>query len=268
MNGHDDPWAALHASSAGGPDDLSAAWSEPEGRRSAASRTHPLIVVVGACGGSGASTVAGGLALSMAAREGAAHLIDLDFAWGDVHGGWGVPRDRTVHDLSAVSGELTSDQIEMILAHHPSGVRLALSPGRPEAAAEWDESAIARLLVQAATGAATVVDTGRVEPRVLLAAGEAAARRLIVAPRTIRGARGVGRALDLLGTRAEVVVNGAVRDADISMRGFRRLVGTPVLRELPRRPIEAEWILAGRRPTGRRRPLRDALDALAQAGGE
>ncbi len=264
MSTGDDPWAALQPAPATGSDGAFAPWSDPGGARVHAPRANALVVVVGACGGCGASVVASGLALALHAQEGAATLVDLDFAWGDLHGGWGVPRDRTVHDLSSVREELTPDQVDMILAHHPSGVRLALSPGLPEATAEWDETAISRLLTGAATGAPTVADTGHVEPRVLLAAADVAARRLVVAPRTVHGARGVARTLDVLGTRVEVVVNGTARDADISIRSFRRLVGAPVRCELPRRPLEAESMLAGRRPTGRRRPLRDAIDALAR----
>ncbi len=269
MNRRDDPWAALRdPADAAGPDDLFATWSEPETSSPAAPRTGDLIAVVGACGGGGASTVAGGLALALKEQEGGARLVDLDFAWGDLHGGWGVPRDRTIHDLSAVRDELTPEQVEMVLCHHPSGVRLALSPGSAEAAGGWDVDAISRLLSGTAAGAPTVVDVGRVDPSLMLAACTSASRCLVVAPRTIRGARGVGGVLDMLGSGVEVVVNLSGRDADISLRSFRRLVGCPVRCELPRSPLEAEWIGSGRRPRGRRRPLRDAIDALTRRAGE
>lgn len=265
MNAHDDPWAALGGAV---PLDEDVAPDRPARRDAPASVAHPseAILVIGACGGCGTSTVASGMALAIAGHRGTANLVDLDLAWGDLHGSWGLRRDRTLQDLAAVRHELTPDQIGMVLAHHPSGVRLALSPGRPDAGHDWDADTVARLLGGLANGGPTIVDTGRADPDMVIGAGTAATRRLIVSPSSVRGARGAGQIMDALGRDVEVVVNEALHSADLGIRGFRRLLGCPVRAVLPRRPGEAEWLLAGRLPRGRRRPLRDAIRALVTGG--
>lgn len=261
MNGRDDPWAALDVAIT--PDDDIDGWAHEEPSSVPTPHGGELIVVLGSCGGCGASTVAGGIALGMAAGGGVITLVDLDLAWGDLHGGWGVPRDRTLGDLAAVRDELTPAQIRMILAHHPSGVRLALSPGRPDATGDWDEDTVARLLVGATADGPAVVDVGRSDPAVMAAAASCAGRRLVVSPLSIRGARGVAALMDVVGRGIEVVVNHSTRESDLGIRGFRKLTGCDVRAELPHRPQEAESIGSGRRPGGRRKPLRDAVDALA-----
>ncbi len=265
MNAHDDPWAALGDA---GSFDEDVARHRPARRDAPAAVSNPgeTILVIGACGGCGTSTVASGMALVIAGRQGIANLVDLDLAWGDLHGSWGLRRDRTLQDLAAVRHELTPDQIGMVLAHHPSGVRLALSPGRPDAGHDWDADTVARLLGGLATGGPTIVDTGRADPDMVVGAGTVATHRLIVTPPSVRGARGTGQIMDALGRDVEVVVNQALHSADLGMRGFRRLVGCPVRAVLPRRPGEAEWLVAGLLPRGRRRPLRDAIETLVTGG--
>ena len=85
-------------------------------------------VVVGACGGSGASLIAGALALCWA-RDGApVWLMELDLERGDLGGAWDLPAARTLADLAAVMEEVDAGQLDRAAHDHPSGVRVILAP--------------------------------------------------------------------------------------------------------------------------------------------
>lgn len=267
MRSADDPWAVLRNDKDTTVDDDAYGDEVPRvdsGDPVASDRscTGDVIAVVGACGGCGGSTVARALALGIAARDQEVRLVDLDLVWGDLHSSWGVPRDRSLDDLVDVRDELAPEHLRMVLAPHVSGVRLLLAPGRPDAERDWDADAIMRLIDGVADGGAVVLDLGRAPTHVVVAACTRAARRIVVAPLTIRGAQAVGRTMDVIGRDVEIVVNRATRDADIGVRGFRRLIGEPIRGELPRRAAEAEEIAAGRRLRRRRPALRRAIDAL------
>ena len=64
------------------------------------------IAVVGAVGGCGATTVAGGVALALAALGHAPTVIGIDGHGGGPHVLWGIPVARTVGDLWSVRDEL------------------------------------------------------------------------------------------------------------------------------------------------------------------
>jgi pilus assembly protein CpaE len=130
---------------------------------SAASPREPRVLVIGAAGGCGASTVAGALALAWARAGRPSRLIELDLERGDLAGAWGIPAERTIADLLPVLAELTTEHVERAAYVHPSGCSLLLAPALPGAGRPWDEAATARLLAAARAAASTRTD-GRRRP--------------------------------------------------------------------------------------------------------
>ncbi len=263
MTGETDPWKALLDPGVERFDEVDTwrATSEPTGPPL---RGGGVTLVVGAAGAVGASTVASGLALVGARREGRVLLIDLDLVWGDVHGAWGVPRDRTLHDLVAVIDELAPEHLAMVATPPVEGVALLLSPGSAHAAEQWSAEMIERLIGAAADGHQVVIDAGRASAAHLASAARLADRVIVIATPSVRSARGAAALVAELGPRTRLVVNHVVRDEELSTRAFARVCGARPVVEIPRRPRDARQIAAGRAPRGRRQPLLDALDAVLE----
>ena len=87
----------------------------------------PIVVVVGAKGGCGASLVASNLALALA-RHDQTILVDLHLGDGVDDLLLDLRPDRSWADLLPVVSELSSQQLNLALQVHPSGVRLLAGP--------------------------------------------------------------------------------------------------------------------------------------------
>lgn len=227
-------------------------------------------VVVGACGGCGASLVAGALALRWAADGSRPWLVELDLERGDLAGAWDLPADRTIADLAAVASELDARHARAAAIPHPSGVHVLAAPGRPGGAAAWDDAAVLRLVAVVSAEGRTVVDAGAGLSPVAAAAAEGAGGVLVVCPPTLaaaRRARGVlaGLAERGAGARGALVVARGPGRAEIGARALGRALGANVVAEIPWLEAEARDIGAGRWPSGRRRRLRAAVEGLAEA---
>jgi pilus assembly protein CpaE len=96
---------------------------------------HRVIAVFSPKGGSGRTTIATNLAVSLHRETGArVALVDANLQFGDV----GVllnlnPKNRSIID-AVESGDPDSDIIESVLVHHSTGIRVLLGPPSPEAA--------------------------------------------------------------------------------------------------------------------------------------
>lgn len=229
-------------------------------------------VVVGACGGCGASMVAGALALWWA-RDARVWLIELDLERGDRAGAWDLPSERTLDDLAAVAEEIDAGHLGRAVQEHPSGVRVILAGGGTAAAGAWNGASLGRLLEASGSGdearSRTVLDSGPGWELVTRLAAERALNLVLVCPPTLSGAR---RARRLLGTLTAsgadsgcgLVINQGSNPEEIGARAFGRAVGAPVLAELPWATRDAAHLSAGRWPDGRRSRLGDALAELAR----
>ena len=160
---------------------------------------HPIVLVLGAAGGCGASTVACGLALASARAGRAPCLLELDLERGDLAGELGVASERGLADLVAVAGELAPEHVRQAAFPHASGMAVVFAPGRPGAGDDWDGPALARLTEVIARDRVCVVDAGPAVPAPAVLA--AATTVLLVAPRTIGGARRVRRLAGALARR-------------------------------------------------------------------
>lgn len=220
--------------------------------------THRTVLVVGAAGGCGATTVALGMALAASRAGRRARLVELDPA-GDLAGTLGVAPDRTLADLEPVLAELTAEQIRGVLHRHRTGVEILLGAGLP-----LDADCAARLVSAAATAADAVLDAAAGRCPRTRAAAHVAARSLIVSPPTIAGTRRAGRLAEWLGgPPPQVVIGVGAGRPELGRRAHERASGLEVVGELPHAPAEAEDVLAGAWPTGRRARLAGELDRLA-----
>lgn len=236
-----------------------------------------VTVVVGASGGSGASLLAGALALSGARAGAPVWLLELDLERGDLGGSWDLPVARSLADLAAVIDELEGAHLRRAAHEHPSGVRLVLAPPAAGPADAWDVPAVTRLVdaarEEAGAQGRVVVDAGA---GWLTAAGIAGARRvsvLVVCAPTLSGARRARRLVGALAAAgadarcALVVSEGAAGRGELGARALGRAVGAPVVAELPWRPREAAELGAGRWPRGGRARLAAAVEGVAGALG-
>lgn len=219
-----------------------------------------VTVVCGACGGAGASLLAGALALAAAAGGAPAWLVDLDHERGDLAPAWGVEGERTTADLLAVRDELTPAQLRRAARPHRSGVAVLAAPAAQGSAAPWDDAMLRALLdaVREAVGPGgeVVIDAPGATP----ALARAADRSLLVCPPTLCGAR---RAVARVATAGSLVVAGLAVRRELSHRTLARVAGLPVAAELPWSPREAASLGAGCWRVGRRGGLARAVRALA-----
>jgi pilus assembly protein CpaE len=96
----------------------------------------PLVTVLGAKGGSGASLVAINLALALT-RYGRTLLVDLHIGDGGDDLLLDLNPEHSWADLLPVAGELTARHLELALMTHTSGLSLLAAPARvPEAGTE------------------------------------------------------------------------------------------------------------------------------------
>lgn len=224
------------------------------------------VAVFGACGGCGASVVAAGIALAWSRGSERVWLADLDIERGDLAGGWDLPAERTLDDLARVAGELSETHLARAAVRADCGVHVLPAPGRIGASAPWDAPA-ASALCQAVTGAGdAVLDVAGavMAPPAVAAAGST----LLVCPGTLPAVRRAARLVDGLrrsgaDERLGVVVRRG-RGGEVSARAIRRALDVNVVAELPSSEGEARSIATGSWPTGRRRPLADALLRLAE----
>ena len=237
-----DPWDVL-----AWPDD--APTRRPE--------ADPSVVVVGAVGGCGATTVACAIATYLAARGGDATLVEFDLERGDLSGRWDVPAERTIDDLVPVADELRPDHVGLVALRHPAGPRLLLGPCRPGAAATWTSDRASALIdVVRGLGPAVVDAGGFLGPHVAGACA-AAGRAVVVTPPTLAGARAARSVVAALrtwhpGVTIDLAVNrGAGRD-HLGDRAFAHAAGHPIAAILPRADRDADEYGGGRRrPRGR-----------------
>jgi pilus assembly protein CpaE len=229
-------------------------------------------IVVGASGGCGASLVAGALALRWAADGSRPWLLELDLERGDLAGAWDLPLERTVADLAPVAAELDANHLRAAAFPHPSGVVVLPGPGAPGAEAGWDRESTGRLVAAALVQGRVVVDAGPGLSRVAAAAVEHAGEVLVVCAPTLASARRARRLLDAVaacgaGPRSALVVARGPARGEVGARALGRALGTNVVAEVPWAEAEAREIGAGRWAGGRRRPLRGAIERLAEAIG-
>ena len=222
------------------------------------------LILIGAAGGCGTTTLATGVALSVVRGGAACLLLELDLVRGDLAGAFGVPGDRTIADLEVVSDELSASHVRAAAYPHRSGMKVLFAPGG-SGPGPWDRDRTARLVAAAGECGQTVVDAGGGWSESVLGAVQAGVRPVVVMPATRGGARRAATiAQHLPADGRGVLVLSRVRGSnELGMRAAERIVGLPVIGELPDASTEAESVSVGRWPTKRRGRLARAIDDVA-----
>ena len=234
-----------------------------------------VVLVLGASGGCGASTLAGAIALAWQREHPGAWLVEADARRGDVAAAWDLPGGRTLADLGGVIDEIGARHVRAATEEHASGVSVLVAPAGPGGEA-WADAPAGRRLGGALGDAAgpdgrCAIDGGTGMSELARGLAGAATSVLVVcAPRiaSARRARSLASALAGAGGATGLVVARGPGPAELGTRSIARATGLPVRGELPWSPAEAAELGAGRWPRGRRRSLRSEVARLAgECGG-
>ncbi|MGB9593513.1 MAG: AAA family ATPase [Anaerolineae bacterium] len=196
-------------------------------------KTATIVAVFGCKGGVGATTLAVNLALAL--REitgGAVALIDADLSFGDVGLHLNVPPVHTINDLVQYVEELDTTMLAQAMVEHPSGIRVLLSPPRPERAEEVSARLIGRVLDLASRSFDyIVVDTQRVYDDRTLMVLDKAELVLLILTADVGALRNASLFLTLARTlgypadKVMAVLNGTGVDTGIREQDVKRVLG-------------------------------------------
>lgn len=236
-------------------------------------REPRAIVVLGAAGGCGASLLAGALALAWQRERAGAWLVELDIGRGDLADAWDLRGDRTLADLEGVASELAPHHLRAASRSHTSGLTALVAPSLPRP--PWPAIAAAGLVaaVRDLAGAGRcVVDGGCGPGPAALAATGRADGILVACPPRLAAARRAQRLLGALAgsgddRRCALVLTHGPERGEIGARALGRVVGAPVVGELPWAAREAARLSAGNWPRGRRARLASAVVSIARVVG-
>lgn len=100
-----------------------------------AERKSTVITVFSTKGGVGKTVLATNIAATIAEKTpGRVALVDLDLQFGDVGIALGLPPSNSILDFVSLTGPITAETIDDMLAVHESGIRVLLAPKDPESA--------------------------------------------------------------------------------------------------------------------------------------
>jgi pilus assembly protein CpaE len=222
-----------------------AAWSASMRNRLAGERRDAergvsaarMVVVAGAKGGVGTTTIALNLAMEAVADGAQASsvcLVDFDLQGGDVVNFLDLQHRRSVIDLLEVAEDLSSRHLEEALYPHPTGLHLLLAPEEGEQA-EDVSGAHARQILGAIRGRfdVVIVDVGTVVTEGGAVATELADAVLLVTTPDVPAMRSANRLLqlwerlDIRKDGVEILVNRASKMSDVQPDLVERVVAAP-----------------------------------------
>ncbi len=222
------------------------------------------IIVVGAVGGCGTTTLAAALALAQA--DGGIRVLGLDGHGGGPGVLWGMSPDRTVDDLDAVRSEVDGGHAEQIIHRQAGGIEVVIGP-RPGRSSPWSGGDADRLAAALVPDGPWVADCGRGGHDLARAMARHASLVVVMSPRTVAGATACGEVVTMCDApRVLVAITGIPGEPDLSGRAFRRLMSTRMCVDVPTDPRGAQRVAAAVMPTGRRgialavRSITDARD--------
>ncbi len=208
-------------------------------REAAAGASGLLVVLVGAKGGVGTTTIATHLALASARNDATRRvcLVDLDVSKGDVPLYLDAQHRRTILDLAPVAHDLSPRAIADALYQHPSGLSVLFAPAEGEYAERLTGLQVSTIL----TGLrqrhdVVIVDAGAVVTESSAAAVEQADEVYVVATPDVPALRGTRRVVELwerLALRKEesvrCIVNRTDRRTDIQPDTAAKIAGVQVV---------------------------------------
>jgi pilus assembly protein CpaE len=199
-----------------------------------------VIAVYSPKGGSGCTTVAVNVAVSLARDGHETALVDGSFQFGDVGLMLNLKTPATILDLVNRQGELDQDLISSILATHRSGLKVLLAPPRPETAELITIDKVKLILALLRRHYEYVfVDTGVYLSDIMLAILDLADEILLVTPPTLPGIKNASRFLDLTTDlqydpqKVRLVVNGVSDRRSITVKDIAGALKRPVELSVP-----------------------------------
>lgn len=202
-----------------------------------------LVVVAGAKGGVGTSTIATHLAHDAVSRVPGRSvcLVDLDLEKGDIANFLGIEHRLDISDLAKVADDLSAQTVTSAVHRGASGLSTLLSPVRLEDVGSVGEREIVLILAALRRHFDLVIaDLGAQVTPVTAAAVETASQVLLVATPDVLALRGVHRTTEAwkrFGTRkiddVKILLNKVSKDNDIQPETAARLV--------PKAPLDV-WL--------------------------
>lgn len=198
-----------------------------------------MVVVAGAKGGVGATTVAVHLALAAqaASPRRSVCLVDFDLQAGDVRSLLDLTHRRSVGDLIEVAEDITARQLDDSLYLHPTGLRILLPPRDGEQAEDVSGHVARRVLGAIRSRFDTViVDVGSYVTEATAVATEMAGQVVVVTTPDVLALRAANRLVGLwerLQIRKDgigVVVNRASKESEVQPELMGKVVPVPVLK--------------------------------------
>lgn len=214
------------------------------------------IVVWGAVGGVGTTTLACALALSMVTGDGAMDppmLVDADAHGGGPLAMWGIRRERGLDDLAALGADLGAGHVAHVRHRHPGGVDVLGGHVGPVVSGAWTPDSAGVLADIIARHDAWVVDAGRGDDVLVAALAARAGTTAMLVPRSLDGVQRARERADHREVAAPsvlVIADGFGSDL-LGTRAVRRALADPSAIALPRDARAAALVRAGQRPRGR-----------------
>jgi pilus assembly protein CpaE len=181
-----------------------------------------ILTVYSSKGGTGRTSLAANLAVTLSNSETKVLIVDGDLQFGDVSVMFNEPEKTSVWDLAVRAEELDVEFVESVLVSHRSGVKLIGAP-RPEEAEEISAAHFTKMLRYLSTlFAYVIVDTSTHLSETTLAAIDASDLLLIVTLQDIPSIVSTRRFLDLVPQlkippqRLLLVMNGFDEQLNIS----------------------------------------------------
>lgn len=175
----------------------------------------PVIVVYGPKGGVGKSAIATNLAVALQQEHGSTVLMDSALQFGDISVHLNTQPVRTVSDLLH-QGQIEIDLLPDVLIPHNSGLKLLLSPPRPELAESFTADIVTTIITDLKKQCnAVVIDTAGPLSEINLAILDQADYLLVVttpelpAVKSIKLFLEVAEQLEFAPNRLKVIVNRA-----------------------------------------------------------
>jgi MinD-like ATPase involved in chromosome partitioning or flagellar assembly len=209
------------------------------------------IVVIGATGGCGATTIACAIALH-GRGEATPLLVDADPHGGGPAALWGIDATRHLDDLAGLGGDIGTEHVAHLVHGHPCGIDV-LAGGGPGASGVLDDARTAHAIAaHAASRRAWVADCGRGDTAVCESLVSRAGRVVLVVPRSLQGVARAGSAIIGLAGRPVLVAAGEIPGArGIGVAALTRALGVVEAVPVRRDDRGAVAVASARPPRGR-----------------
>ncbi len=209
------------------------------------------IVVIGATGGCGATTIACALALQ-GRGEATPLLVDADPHGGGPAAMWGIDATRHLDDLARLGDGIGTEHVAHLVHGHPCGIDVLAGCGPASSGLLDDAHTANAIAMHAASRAAWVADCGRGDTVVCETLTSRAGRVVLVVPRSLHGVARAGCAMAGLTGRPVIVAAGEIPGARaIGVSALARALGVADAVPVRRDDRGAGAVASARPPRGR-----------------